>query len=78
MNGNVEPLTKQKTWWYCSDTDVIRRLRDAQNPFSLFLFVCLFVCLFNLRIYYTGLLLMNAYTACQMTTFGSTIATGFI
>ena len=45
MNGNVEPLTKQKTWWYCSDTDVIRRLRDAQNPFSLFLFVCLFVCL---------------------------------
>ena len=43
MNGNVEPLTKQKTWWYCSDTDVIRRLRDAQNPFSLCLFVCLFV-----------------------------------
>ena len=74
MNGNVEPLTKQKTRWYCSDTDVIRRLRDAQNPFSLFLFVCLF----NLRIYYTRLLPMNAYTACQMTTFGSTIATGFI
>ena len=74
MNGNLEPLTKQKTWWYCSDTDVIRRLRDAQNPFSLFLFVCLF----NLRIYYTRLLPMNAYIACQMTTFGSSIATGFI